>query len=114
MKQRITEEQFNELSTKEKDVWLNWMYDHKYTIRELYPLFHSYLEVEQNLIDGFPSIGQMIEFLEESKVFEEDDCLVNFFSSSTFGIKIGWYDISNEKVEFCDVLWKVVKQILNN
>jgi hypothetical protein len=94
MKQRITEEQFNELKEAQKEVWTEFCYSHHWTIRERYGMVIP--PVDPLLILGFPSIEEMMEFLLDHESFSWSD-----------------YETS-DPFNFCDSLWKAVKDKLKN
>lgn len=90
MKQHITDKQYQELSDKIKIIWLAWAKDKGYGV----------------LVN--PSIGQMIEFLDEHGHLElqrKDGLEENY-----------WYVLFEQslidKNEVCDALWEAVKDIL--
>lgn len=89
MKQRITVEQFNQLSKIGKEK-LRQYFDARFkTTREA-----------MYLLD-FPTIGQMIEFLDEHK------------KGSWINVFVDWdmEQIQNQN-NVCDALWEAVKEIL--
>jgi len=110
MKQHITLEQINELSGKGKEVLEDWTFNNiMMTKKAFIPLL---------------SIGQMIEFLDESgeysllKVHSEVLGLPNNWGVGlfdNFNLRDGWvgneYIIKyQENVELCDALWEAVKE----
>lgn len=115
MKQRITEEQFNELSKEQKEIWIKWTKDHKYTMNELYPIKYS-VKWDEDFIEGFPSIGQMIEILDEgfNRVFDINlaynpkNKVYIKYSMDSFETGGAWGGN-----DLCDVLWDVVKHKLS-
>lgn len=113
MKQHITLEQFDKLSTKQKNNLLKWALEKEYVVRL------------PNGIDdllGRPyyvpllSIGQMIEFLDEHDKFptlfkycvgekewtlgHDEDHGVTFVDE-------------HKNTELCNALWEAVKEVLN-
>lgn len=98
MKQHITLEQFDKLSTKQKNRLLKWALNKEYVVRL------------PNGIDdllGRPyyvpllSIGPMIEFLDKEQI--------ELFKSGS-----GWtIDDNAYHAELCDALWDAVKEVLN-
>jgi len=95
MKQKITRDQFNELSEKGKDRLIKWTDKKEYLAPHL-------------------TIGQMIEFLEES--IRKKDWGIYFVKNLAFivlnnGILSGKIP-RNRKGELCDGLWKAVKEVL--
>mgnify|MGYP001616949988 CR=1 FL=1 len=120
MKQRITEDQFNELSKEKRQKWVTWCWDHHYTINKVYK---DYIVVDDKMILGFPGIGEMIEFLEDNNKFEEEaDMMVRpvFFWRQVGEIKnrggfaIKWWLDEDQDItgELCDCLWEAVKEAL--
>jgi hypothetical protein len=93
MKQHITEEQLNELNDKQKDIWTRWMVSKGY--------YSGNYKARDYLIDGFPTIGQMIEFLEEH---DSDKC--------DFAIHC-WQEYAGDSKELADYLWGGVKEVLS-
>lgn len=117
MKQRITAEQLNELTDKQKQkLWEWWkpeLYDFGYDIKEKAPFVRSDLSFPKSKYD-YPllSVGQMIELLES-----KDDCL-NIIKRTDLE---GWgYEIQLRHLkyfkfqisELCDALWQAVKEVL--
>ncbi len=97
MKQHITIEQLNELSKKGKRKFSSWC-QKKFDLNK---------DEAKRL-----SIGEMIEFLSEQKVYSNDfkeQVKVNRLvcDRTNSKIHIGWNDI-----ELCDALWKAVKEVL--
>ena len=86
MKQRITEKQYNEINEKKKLIWRRFMVKagNAPTI---------------NHLPGFPSIGEMIEFLIIDKISRFGD---KWLVELGIGAKI-------TKGELCDTLWKETK-----
>lgn len=102
MKQFITEEQFNELSKIHKEIWLKFCRRNKYV---------QYDKGGNNfMLVGFPSIGEMISFLDEQYTKG------NRFSLSIERCANGWvlWETGDEEKELCDALWEAIKHILNN
>ena len=93
MKQRITEEQFNQLKEIQKEVWTNFCYQRGWTVRQEYGPWVA-PSIDPNLILGFPSIGEMIEFL--------DDRAGDYIT----GV------IKPEAKDLCDTLWTEVMEAL--
>ena len=109
MKQRITEKQFNELSRKQKKSWYDFMIKAGHYIGE---------ENLDFLINGFPSIGQMIEFLvnEQPKLWRDIhiEMLHNRWQISSCYEEKWVFEEDAEKGELCDALWEAVKDVLND
>lgn len=94
MKQHITEEQWNEIAEKQKDILLEWLKEKKYGVVDTQKMKNVYGDIEQEL-----NIGQMIEFLDDGSLeFKDRDAKV-----------IVW----EWNKELCDELWERVKEILN-
>ncbi len=120
MKQWITEEQFNELTDPQKEIWLQWCLDHHYSFQELYP-YHTSITTEEKTILNFPSIGEMIEFLYENDwqnielgefigdQYEPESSLNGFVISCLRGKSAGTWNVSES---ICDCLWYEVKNEL--
>lgn len=104
MKQHITEKQYNELSPKQKKVWHKWAVKRGYTMQKVYGDYYKYKtgrEFEKEMLLGFPSIGEMIEFIHEAreKDFEFE--------------KFDWHDLDYMNAnDWTDYLWIGVKEIL--
>jgi hypothetical protein len=97
VKQHITEEQFNELSFHASNMLADWMGKHKYK-------------------NVFPTIGQMIEFLDEH--LERHGYIDQYHDHNIVVGEAGWNgDVSigwNDYEELCDALWEAVKEVLNS
>lgn len=124
MKQHITIEQLNELSEKGKENLRAWWKPQQGdkcvkwlgsgSIEEEVIIGGSdqnYEEVSElnNGLTPLLSIGQMIEFLEETtdKTYGERWWYKIFFGG--YGGEVG---LKEEDVELCDALWEVVKEVL--
>lgn len=95
MKQHITKEQLDELNDKEKEKLRNWWFEHiQRTIRQDFPTLLS--------------IGQMIEFLDDNKMWLTIERLNDGWG--LFEDPRGRYD----HVELCDALFEVVKEVLED
>ena len=133
MKQHITIDQFNELNNKQKRELEAWCFTNSYFTRLAVPgeparftdtkTFTSYVLNPIEL-----SIGQMIEFLNDSGEYS----LLNVHSEvlglphnwgvgiiENFNLCDGWVEDEyiikyQEDVELCDTLWKAVKEELEN
>jgi len=95
MKQHITHEQFNELNSEADMKLRKWLQPPK-------------LELGGD-ISEFMTIGRMIEFLGMEIMrleFEVDEWYLNNMGYK--GDHVEWNDR-----EICDVLWKAVKDVLN-
>jgi hypothetical protein len=102
MKQHITLDQLNELSEEEKkklsDWNLNWNPDNE--------VMMTWVKCGDNLCLPLLSIGQMIEFIGNRRVYPDLDSL------------LGDYLVCNEDYEhhnveeWCDILWEAVKELL--
>lgn len=104
MKQKITKEQFEEISKKEQKTLMAWANEKQYYIFGTGYRWNEatgksdYVGLPPFLID----IGQMVEFLDEH-------------NGSTWGALIYGYDDFFKPVDqWCDALWGAVKQILKN
>lgn len=108
MKQWIIEDQFNELSEKQKDIWHQWCLDHKYTMKERFPF--DYYKDKPDMILGFPSIGEMIEFLSEHgynlSVDQMDKAPKSWWRVCYLEMLI------DDKDDLVDGLWEATKEAL--
>lgn len=115
MKQHITAEQLNELSTVAKNNLDNWFarQPYQYTITAVQKIGKTGFKNHTPLL----TIGQMIEFIQELSN-NKTDYIDNYFDHQIHGngrtgydtdLSIGW----SGTIELCDVLWKMVSQILN-
>lgn len=120
MKQWITEEQFNELTDQQKEVWYKWIRDHHYTFGEIYTHILSTSYPKWTTLN-FPSIGEMIEFLEEHTRDQEYFSIrMERAASDGFAFPRGTLitqmdgvgvEIEDEPV-LCDALWEAVVECL--
>lgn len=101
MKQRITEKQYNEITEEQKETWYRFALEKRYTFVDEYPMWADSegWDVDRPQLLGFPSIGEMIEFLSEKKGLGMPDHAGN---------ALVW---PMDK-ELCDVLWKNVKEVI--
>jgi hypothetical protein len=91
MKQHITSDQWKEISEKQRDIMIDeWIFNHPLEVFSL------------------PTIGQMIEFLDEHNEFFALEKLTVFSFVLNDGENGG---IVNK--EPCDALWEAVKEVLN-
>lgn len=108
MKQRITPEQLNELSEKGKRILREWEINRNYapyhgpSISPSVPIEEKWYRLIQ------PTIGQMIEFLDER--WQPD--IVGYYNGA-------WKVIVGDNIEvvgeeLCDALWKAVKDVLES
>lgn len=103
MKQFITEDQYSELTKAQKQKWFDWATEHKHRFGDYYSGYAAWSEKHKaGDLANFPSIGQMIEFLE--KKFEQG-VNVNHFHHGIGFKNIVW----DNKEELCDALWMEVK-----
>ncbi len=101
MKQRITEEQYNELNDKQKYTWYKAMLDAGHHM--IVPNYDDGML----MLEGFPSIGEMIEFLDINIIYLENE-------AGYWGVKTTEDLQDIEPVpELCDALWEAVKEVLN-
>lgn len=118
IKQRITESNFNELTNPQKERWLKWCWAHNYTMRYEYGDSISDVEFGPKDILGFPSIGEMIEFLDEKAAWFSGVARLQPYSWSIGMLTDSAEDHGPEFVErycnreLCDALWEGVKEIL--
>ena len=115
MKQCIYEEQYNELSLKQKKAWEKLMVKYGHTMKENYGWWLE-KNYDPKMLVSFPSIGQMIEFLDDNGDKWDLGAIM------TIGIKISSdpNEIGNESIDYgsievgglCDALWEAVKDIL--
>jgi hypothetical protein len=139
MKQHITVDQLNELSDKAKEKLRGWWkpeefdlvlvrmdsvkenrhVDHIFTYSELSQVKKPEYIKKDNL--PLPSIGQMIEFLDDHDFLHDgtfENGTINKFEKfnsnlSGKGEFIGWGVMyEDSKPELCDALWEAVKQVL--
>lgn len=91
MKQHITIEQLNELTENQKQKLYDWNHNR----------YSHFGRVDYCLL----SIGQMIEFLDKD---------ISLMRTTSGHWHIGEYEENSMSVnlELCDVLWEVVKEIL--
>ena len=95
MKQKVTKEQWDELTQKEKCQFLNCS--------------NNWRNVKTMIASGLPTIGQMIQFLGDywyEDVSEENDCYDQ--NEEVCGSSFSF--TSNEKL--VDALWEAVKSKL--
>lgn len=67
------------------------------------------IQHDPRTILGFPSIGEMIEFLEENRIKKDgwwDYVLMTYEEADAIFPK-------NYDIELCDALWEAVKGVLN-
>lgn len=104
MKQRITEEQYNEIQEELKETWYRFALEKGYTLVDEYPMWADSegWDVERPQLLGFPGIGEMIEFLSEHE-YDGDDKDFSFEKNHITAYYSG---------ELRDALWKAVKEIL--
>jgi hypothetical protein len=106
MKQKITEQQLNELSQKGKMGYYGWVSTQVNINREW-----DYLVVTQPYL---VNIGQMIEFLDEDEYFDHEyEGIMK--EDEKWGVRYHGYGdamVMHREEELCDLLWKAVKEIL--
>ena len=119
MKQHITEKQYNELSPKQKKIWHKWAVKRGYTMQKVYKhYYYKYdkREFGKEMLLGFPSIGEMIEFLVEKqlKLYRDIhiEMLHNRWQISTCYDEKWVFEEDAEKGELCDALWYACKEVL--
>ena len=108
MKQWITEKQFNELTEEQKSDWYQFCRKNGYVI-------YDYGGNDFKTRD-FPSIGEMIEFIDAVDENASPLDISRQLQASTQN-KIGWcvYFNGNHFADSLeDALWEVVKEILGN
>ena len=116
MKQHITQKQWNELSDKQKIKWFKFVlndYSFKGYKDSGYNRVDYYEMVEFGCFEriGEPSIGQMIEFLEELvPIIEPHEYWRVIINAST---EPDTKEITFEEDELADALWEAVKHKLN-
>jgi hypothetical protein len=96
MKQHITVDQLNELSKRSRDKLEEYMSIKGYWTTTMFHLG--------------PSIGQMIEFLDEHIDHRFGD---NWWNELFYGDYDGGIYLREENKEISDALWEAVKEILN-
>lgn len=108
MKQHISFDQFKELPHLKQSELFDWMLRHGYA--KVKDKRDKRIPIEVVSEMDLPTIGQMIEFLNENKIGKFE-----------MGIKECWFvDIDLipmvglviNQGELCDALWKAVKQVL--
>lgn len=105
MKQHIKIEQLGELKSKELKKFYTWMVDQFFWTKDM---DMSYFKMALGREQDSPSIGQMIEFIQDNDYGFSID-----FGGTLEISKLGvWGDASRS--ELCDKLWEAVKYILNN
>ncbi len=99
MKQHITEKQFNELSEKNKQQWKDWMVKKGY--------YSGSYQEEDYVIDGFPNIGWMIEYLDVYKQLT----IAQREIEGTICTQVSIFTNRIYK-QLCDTLWQATKEKL--
>jgi len=116
MKQHITEEQYNELSENQKKTWEKSMRNKGYTMEKVYGPPGQYWPFIPDSILNFPSIGEMIEFLDREDAMLDISREINKkpFASVWHIDLIEKKNLKSlaVKPELCDALWEAVKEIL--
>jgi hypothetical protein len=130
MNQRITIEQLNELTDDKKEKLRDWWWRSNPGISDVYVVKYKYdditryegphvLAVRNNFSEDYHkgeaipllSIGQMIEFLQEKRVFIND---WGYDPKDVIGSIVSWFTIDQSHSELADVLWEVVKNTLKS
>jgi hypothetical protein len=121
VKQRITVEQYKELTDKQKSILLQWWKPYKFDI-----IYWHVLESEETYEDSvwrcakkeelipLLSIGQLIELLHDKGSFNSEKPLEAKFNTSftqNQTITIDWFGRTAD-TELCDSLWEAVRDIL--
>jgi len=103
MKQHITLKQLNELNEKGKERWLTYL-ESKETDYDIG------VGSSDLLVIAYSTIGQMVEFLDES------DKLFEFYYFDLFIVEDYGEDGKEwlKPKKWCDALWKECKEILND
>jgi hypothetical protein len=128
MKQRITIEQLNELTYEQKEKLRNWWWSSNPSMSDVYVVKNRFDDITQyeglhvlamrknfsedyHIGEAIPliTIGQMIEFLNESNALKNDWGYDP--KDITEGI-VSWFTIDQNKSEFADILWEAVKGFL--
>jgi len=101
MKQNITQEQLDELTTRQRKKLEDWVFENiTKTVNKFIPLL---------------SIGQMIEFLEDNKEggWEIYNLPVQISNDKILGLfVVNNYGKYYRRPELCDAIWEAVKEVL--
>ncbi len=119
MKQHITKNQLHEFSSKGVIRLWEWMTQKGYWPKDLFmhaqkDMAITAMYAKDSAAELLPTIGQMIEFLEENPEIKGTG------DDGWFEPKMEWYqkngnlyfDLSWSGGELCDALWAAVKEIL--